>query len=72
MNKIYVTSDLHLGHDRDFVVAERGFETIESHDRTIVDSWNAVVDKTDEVYLLGDVMLGDIDNGLSLLESLNI
>jgi len=71
MNKIYVTSDLHLGHDRDFVVAERGFETIESHDRTIVDSWNTIVDKTDDVYLLGDVMLGDIDNGLSLLASLN-
>lgn len=70
MERIFVTSDLHLGHDRDFVVSERGFETIERHDAAIVNNWNATVYETDEVYLLGDVMLGDTEKGLDLLASL--
>lgn len=71
MDKIFVTSDLHLGHDKDFVVNDRGFTSIEDHDATIVSNWNNTVDESDEVYLLGDVMLKDVENGLRLLSSLN-
>ena len=51
MNKIYITSDLHLGHDKDFVVAERGFTTVFEHDAAIKNNWNGLIDEEDEVYL---------------------
>lgn len=70
MNKIYITSDLHLGHDKDFVVAERGFNTVCEHDAAIKNNWNGLIDEEDEIYLLGDVMLGDVENGLNILSSL--
>ena len=70
MNKIYITSDLHLGHDKDFVVAERGFTTVFEHDAAIKNNWNGLIDEEDEVYLPGDVMLGDVENGLNILSSL--
>lgn len=68
---IYITSDLHIGHDRDFIVQDRGFQTITDHDNTIVERWNKTVSKEDEVYLLGDVMMKDTDYGMKILESLN-
>lgn len=71
MDNIYFSSDLHLGHNREFVVDERGFESVEDHDAAIVNNWNSTVDKSDEVYLLGDLMLGDVENGLRLLKTLN-
>lgn len=71
MNEIYITSDLHFGHSRNFVYEPRGFKTIWEHDKKIIENWNSVVDMTDDVYLLGDVMLGDNNYGLSCLKQLN-
>ena len=45
MNKIYITSDLPLGHDKDFVVAERGFNTVCEHDAAIKNNWNGLIDE---------------------------
>ena len=33
---IWFTSDLHLGHDKDFIVKARGFETVEEMNAEIV------------------------------------
>lgn len=33
---IYVTSDLHLGHDREFIYGPRSFSNVTEHDETIV------------------------------------
>ena len=68
---IFLTSDLHLGHNKDFVVDARGFDTIEEHDATIIDNWNKRIQSDDEVYCLGDVMLDDIDSGIEKLKLLN-
>lgn len=35
----------------------RGFESVELHDKMIVDNWNATVNKNDKVFLLGDISL---------------
>ena len=62
MNKIYLTSDLHLGHDREFIWKARGFNSIEEMNETIVQKWNETVSAEDDVYILGDVILGDPSN----------
>ena len=69
--KIYLTSDLHLGHDREFLWGPRNFESIAAHDEAIIANWNSVVQPDDLVYILGDVMLNDNEHGLECLRQLN-
>lgn len=77
MSRIWITSDLHIGHDRDFIYKDRGFETVKQHDDALVENWNKLVEADDVVYILGDVMMkhnlqdGDFSYGLSILEKLN-
>ncbi|MCR4689564.1 MAG: metallophosphoesterase family protein [Saccharofermentans sp.] len=61
---IYITSDLHFGHDKEFMYSPRGFKDIEEADNAIVNNWNSIVTDEDDVYVLGDVMLNDDENGI--------
>lgn len=61
-DKIYLTSDLHFGHDREFIWKVRGYESITQMNNHQVEKWNAIVDNDDDVYVLGDVILGDPKN----------
>jgi calcineurin-like phosphoesterase family protein len=71
MGKIFVTSDTHFGHDREFVWGPRGFSNYMAHDNAIVKRWNEVVGPDDTVFHLGDVMLGDNSYGMDCLAELN-
>ena len=62
MGNIYLTSDLHFGHDREFIWKVRGFLSLEQMNIAYVDRWNAIVTDEDDVYILGDVILGDKSN----------
>ena len=55
---IYFTADLHIGHDKDFIWKERGFSSIEEHDREILKKWNEVVKPEDTIVILGDLAMG--------------
>lgn len=68
---IYLTSDLHLGHDKDFIFKTRGFANIKDHNTAIVNNWNNLITDEDEVYVLGDLMLGNVENGTELIKSLH-
>lgn len=68
---VWFSSDLHFGHDKDFIYRARGFNSIEEHDKAIIDNWNSVVNEFDDVYLLGDLMLGDQGYGVEQLVQLN-
>ena len=70
MGKIFVTSDLHFGHDRGFLYEPRGFKNIEDHDETIIANWNNVVSDEDDVYVLGDLMLNDNEHGVECIKKL--
>ena len=71
MGKIFLTSDTHFNHNKDFVYAARGFKTIEEMNKAIIENWNAVVTDEDTVYLLGDVIMGeDLQAGLRLISKL--
>lgn len=67
---IYVTSDLHLCHNRDFLYEPRGFKNIYEHDEAIVSNWNSIINPEDDVYILGDLMLNDNERGRKLLSQL--
>lgn len=71
MARIFVTSDLHFGHNRGFLYEPRGFENIEDHDETVIANWNSVVSPEDEVYILGDLMLNDNEHGIDCIKRLN-
>lgn len=55
---IYFTSDLHIGHNKEFLYNPRGFKTILDHDTAIINNWNNTVTDNDVVYILGDLCLG--------------
>lgn len=71
MGKIYLTSDLHFCHNKDFIYEPRGFECVEDMNETIVKNWNDLITAEDDVYILGDCMLNNNAEGMNLLESLN-
>ena len=71
MGKIFVVSDTHFGHDREFLWGPRGFTNYSEHDIAVIENWNNVVQPDDIVYHLGDVMLGDSEYGMSCLRQLN-
>lgn len=60
--EILLTSDLHFGHDREFIWKARGYESVQAMNLAQVQKWNFAVDNEDDVYVLGDLMLGDPSN----------
>lgn len=71
MANIWFTSDLHFGHDREFIWKARGFESVEEMNKAIVERFNSKVQPEDTVYILGDIMLGDNAVGEYYLSQLN-
>lgn len=71
----FIISDTHFGHAnmmkflREDGSPLRNFESVEQHDQTLVDNWNAVIKDTDTVYHLGDVVMNR--KHLSTMEKLN-
>ena len=72
MNKIYFTSDLHIGHENVIRFDNRPFETVDEMDAELIRRWNAKVDRGDLVYVLGD-MIWKTKNSTAqnLIENLN-
>lgn len=68
---IYLTSDLHFNHNKDFIWKTRGFSNITDMNETIIRNWNSIVNYDDDVYILGDLILGDNEAGIKLLKRLN-
>lgn len=66
---IYFTSDLHLCHNREFLYSPRGFTSIDEMNKAIIEGWKDITDE-DDVYILGDLMLNDTEEGMRILSSL--
>lgn len=67
---IFIVSDLHLGHDKPFIYGARGFENVDDMNEAIIRKWNEIVDEEDDVYILGDLVMGE-ERNLQLLRRLN-
>jgi calcineurin-like phosphoesterase family protein len=67
---LFLTSDLHFGHANIIEYTDRPFSSLEvMHDR-LVGAWNDTVDYGDEVWVLGDVCMGNLSRSLRLVERL--
>lgn len=66
----FFTSDLHLGHQTIIEFCRRPFSSVDEMNAGLVERWNAVVADGDEVWVLGDVCLGHIDDSLRYVEQL--
>ena len=70
--RIFVVSDWHFFHDKDFIFKSRGFSSIEEHNETVIANHNSVVMPDDIVYHLGDAMMGyEYEKGLECISRLN-
>ncbi len=63
----FVVSDLHYGHDRNFIYGKRKdirgktYESVSEHDNGIVEAWNSVCNENSVVFNCGDVVFNDPD-----------
>lgn len=71
MPNIWFSSDLHFNHNRQFIYQARGFETLEEMNQTIIERFNSLVKPEDDLYLLGDTMLGKLEDSKPLVAALN-
>lgn len=55
--RVFITSDTHFGHQRDFVWKARGYSSVEEHDAGVIASINTVVRENDILFHLGDFCL---------------
>lgn len=70
---IYITSDWHLFHNRPFIYETRGFETIEEMNETIINNYKSIVKPDDDIYILGDILLGgpdSLEDGINILNNI--
>jgi len=62
-DNIFFWSDLHLGHRCNGwekpLYMQRGFQTLEEHDSTLVKRWNNKINHGSTVFNLGDMLFGD-------------
>ena len=68
---IYFTSDLHLNHNKEFIYKARGFDTVEQMNESIISNINSIVGDDDELDVLGDIFLGDNEEGIKLFSRIN-
>lgn len=71
MSKIFVTSDLHIGHARILEYCPGRGNTVEEMNETIVRNWNSVVSWDDEVIICGDVIMGIVEKSIPIIRRLN-
>lgn len=57
MKKLWFTADSHFGHKNIIKYCDRPYDSVEEMDRDLIENWNDLVDKEDEVYHLGDFSL---------------
>ena len=70
MDKIYLTSDLHFCHNREFLYEPRGFSSVHEMNEQIIKNFNEVMDWGDTLVILGDCFLNDNEEGMKLMKRL--
>ncbi len=71
MNEIWIISDTHFNHNKDFILKPRSFSTVEEMNEKIIERWNSIVQPNDTVYHLGDIALGEVAAAVPLIKRLN-
>lgn len=71
MSKIYVTSDLHFGHNNIIQYENRPWSTVEEMDNGLIKNWNDKVTAEDIVYILGDFSFSGGERTYEIIKQLN-
>ena len=64
---IYFTSDWHFNHDKDFIWKKRGYNSVEEMNNDLINKICSTLDEGDELWVLGDLVMGDIDKAAAVL-----
>ena len=68
---IFITSDWHFCHNKEFLYVPRGFNNEYDMNNAIINNHNSIITQDDDIYCLGDVMLSNGEIGLECLKQLN-
>lgn len=68
---IFFTSDTHYFHTKILAYCNRPFATIKDMNKKLIENHNSIINKDDEVYILGDFCFGDFKQVRSILRNLN-
>lgn len=73
MTDIFFTSDCHFGHSKilEYESNTRKFSSVEEMDEQIIQNWNSVVNKSDDVYILGDLSFHKLNKTVEIMSRLN-
>jgi len=66
MSQIYFTSDIHIGHANIIAYSGRPFDDVPDMNAKLVEGWNQIVHPADTVYILGDLVMGKLDDSLPI------
>lgn len=69
--RIFLTSDLHLGHRNIIGYCNRPYFDVEEMNRELIANWNRTVSDNDRVFFLGDFALGSKDDVIRFGKQLN-
>jgi len=64
---IYFTSDWHFNHDKDFIWKKRGYNSVEEMNDDLINKICSTLEEGDEIWVLGDLVMGDIDRAAAVL-----
>lgn len=70
---IFVTSDQHFNHVNalNLMHDSRPFSSVNEMNEALINNWNEVVSKNDEVYVLGDFIMGAAEDVQPIIDRLN-
>ena len=69
--KNYYIADTHFGHERVIEFDKRPFSSLEEMEEEMIRRWNAVVERGDTVYILGDFCWRVDADWIRILKRLN-
>jgi len=67
---IFFIADSHLDHKNILEFENRPFESIDEMKKEMIKAWNAIVSKTDTVYIVGDFCFGNYKSWIEALDQL--
>lgn len=71
MARTFIIADTHFCHKNIIKYCNRPFASIEEMDTVLMSNWNAVVCPQDTVYVLGDFLLGTVEQLMEITKKLN-
>ena len=58
---IYLTADLHFGHENIIKYCNRPFNDVHEMNNTLINNWNSIVNEDDLIFCLGDFSFREAD-----------